>query len=63
MEGLKFKRGGIDYVQPPKGWRRLGMKVKGIFNDDEWVSSDYHKSWPVAYHGFKKFDFTLPKVI
>ncbi len=52
MKGYKYKRGGEDYEQPPKGWIRKGLKVSKIFDkgDDKWLSTG-EESWPVAYHG------------
>ena len=52
-------------MQPPEGWTRKGLKVISIFDNgnDHWLSMDEKTSWPVAYHGFKNFDFVLPKVI
>lgn len=65
MSGMKMRRGGEDYVQPPNGWIRKGLKVTGIFDggNDHWLSMDENTSWPVVYHGFKNFNFQLPKVI
>ena len=65
MNGDVDLRGGEVYVQPPRGWTRKGLMVTSIFDNgnDHWLSMDEKTSWPVAYHGFKNFDFVLPKVI
>ena len=58
-------RGGVKYVQPPKGWIRKGLKVSGKYDNgnDDWLSTN-DKAWPVAYHGFRHCpDFAIPKVI
>ena len=65
MNGDVDLRGGEVYVQPPRGWTRKGLMVTSIFDNgnDHWLSMDQNTSWPVVYHGFKNFDFVLPKVI
>ena len=64
MEGLVLKRGGMPYIQPPKGWIRKGLKVSGVYDngDDSWLGTD-DNAWPVVYHGFRDPDFVLGKVI
>ena len=64
MTGWEGTRGGRAYKQPPHGWERKGLKVKGIYDNgnDDWLGID-KKSWPVAYHGFRNPAFVLPKVI
>ncbi len=63
MTGYVGLRGGVLYVQPPKGWIRKGFKVTGKYEDDDWLSTN-DKAWPVAYHGFRHSpDFAIPKVM
>ena len=64
MTGYVGTRGGMPYIQPPKGWIRKGLKVSKVFDngDDTWLGTDY-KAWPVAYHGFREPDYVIPKVI
>ena len=36
----------------PKGWTRIGLKVRGKYVDDEWLSPFAHaKNWYRSYHG------------
>jgi len=37
------------------------LKVSGIFDggNDDWLGTD-DKAWPVAYHGTKSLDFSVP---
>jgi len=57
--GETQKRGGFDYYQP-KGWKRFGLNVTGIFEDDEWLAMDGNsKEWACAFHGTKS-QYILP---
>jgi hypothetical protein len=45
------KRGGDTYI-PPAGWRRYGLKVSGLFENDVWLGMDNKPGeWIVSYHG------------
>ena len=58
-EGKVFKRGGYVYKRPC-GWNRIALKVKGKYNNDDWLGSPGNRTtstigeWPVSYHGSKK---------
>ena len=49
-------RGGYDY-RKPYGWYRYGLKVKGKYENDDWLGSpgprihSVQGEWPVSYHG------------
>lgn len=44
-------RGGEPYY-PPKGWRRYGLKVAGLSENDVWLGmSNQPGEWIVSYHG------------
>ena len=47
-DSQKFYRGGYEYKRPC-GWLRYGLKVKGKFENDEWIEGK--NEW--AYHGTK----------
>ena len=42
MSGMRMRRGGEVYVQPPNGWVRKGLNVAGLFDggNDHWLSMD-----------------------
>lgn len=58
-DGTKFSRGGYPYYRP-YGWYRYGLKVKGKYEDDEWLGYEGYRTgssegeWPVSYHGTAK---------
>lgn len=35
--GNKFKRGGYNYYQPGRKWERVGIKVIGLYENDDWI--------------------------
>jgi len=44
-------RGGQAYY-PPNGWKRYGLKVRGLFENDIWLEKTNGPwEWPVSYHG------------
>eukprot|EP01103_Thecamoeba_quadrilineata_P006528 TRINITY_DN16255_c0_g1_i1.p1 TRINITY_DN16255_c0_g1~~TRINITY_DN16255_c0_g1_i1.p1 ORF type:complete len:348 (-),score=28.81 TRINITY_DN16255_c0_g1_i1:4-1047(-) len=44
-------RGGHPYNRPT-GWKRYALKVKGKYENDDWLeSSNGYSEWPVTYHG------------
>ena len=55
-DGTVFNRGGQRYYRP-YGWHRTAIKVKGKYDDDEWLGQPGHRTdsspgeWPVSYHG------------
>jgi hypothetical protein len=42
FHGHKLNRGGWPYIQPEKGFIRVGLKVTGRYDggDDTWLASD-----------------------
>jgi len=49
-------RGGLPYYQP-KGWMRIGLKVKGRFGNDDWLAMDGNvNEWAVGFHGFRSVE-------
>ena len=65
MKGKIGKRGGVLYIQPPKGWIRKGLNVSKIYDEgnDDWLSTN-DKAWPVVFYGFRQWsDFAIPKVL
>ena len=48
------KRGGFDYIPPPKGWKGFGINVLGKYdngNNDWFGKNGNNNEWAVAYHG------------
>ena len=46
------KKGGFNYIEPGNDWIKVGLRVSGRYEDDEWCKSpDESKAWAVAYHG------------
>ena len=62
------KRGGFDYIPPPKGWKAFGINVLNKYDNgnNDWLSKNGNKNeWAVAYHGIgvkMGSGFTLEKV-
>jgi len=64
-----FSRGGRDFYRP-YGWKKVALKVKGKYKDDNWFGpgsrGDEKQSvdgeWPVSYHGPKDHN-TIPDII
>ena len=56
--GEKYKRGRYPYYRP-YGWRRIALKVKGKYANDQWLGEDGIRTkqspgeWAVTYHGTK----------
>lgn len=49
------KRGGFDYFPPDDTWIGYGLKVKGLFENDNWIASNGNANeWAIAYHGTSK---------
>ena len=49
----QFKRGGYPYYRPC-GWKRIAVKVSGIYHNDIWLGQTGGSSkgeWAVTYHG------------
>ena len=54
--GETQRRGGMDYKQPSNKWTRVGLRVKGTYDngDDSWLScTGGSGEWAVAFHGSK----------
>ena len=52
--GDTLKRGGMVYYQPNSNWIRLGLRVKGRYDNgnDDWLMMDGNpREWAVAFHG------------
>ena len=52
--GDEQKRGGMPYYQPNSNWIRLGLRVKGRYDDgnDDWLMMNGNpREWAVAFHG------------
>lgn len=51
--GDKQRRGGRDYHQPDSTWKRLGLRVLGLYGDgDRWIGMDGSAGeWLVGFHG------------
>ena len=53
-EGQIQNRGDFSYHQPSCDWLRVGLNVKGRYENDDWMgTSGGHGEWVVAYHGSK----------
>jgi hypothetical protein len=52
-KGDKQQRGGHIYHQPNSCWRRLGLRVLGLYDDgDKWISmNNAEGEWMVGFHG------------
>jgi len=52
LNGEIQSRGDIPYHQPSRAWYRQGLRVMGIYPDDEWMSmSGSAGEWAVGFHG------------
>ena len=61
--GIGEKRGGYDYY-PPLGWMGFGLKVLGVFKNDDWLDYNGNKNeWAVAYHGVGRNDSDPGKIL
>jgi ubiquitin len=50
-DGIILKRGREIYNRP-YGWKRIGLKVSGKYENDIWLGSkNTDQEWPVAFHG------------
>ena len=55
--GVTFCRGRSFKYLRPCGWKRHALKVKGHYDDDEWLgpagsrTEGSEDEWPVSYHG------------
>ena len=52
--GEEQKRGGMPYYQPNSNWIRLGLRVKGRYDDgnDDWLMMNGNpREWAVGFHG------------
>jgi hypothetical protein len=46
-------RGGFPYYQPVLG-TRYGIKVAGVYGEDNWLLMDHNKGeWAIAFHGIR----------
>ena len=46
------KRGGFEYFPPDDKWIGYGLKVKGQYENDDWIAMNGNPNeWAVAYHG------------
>jgi hypothetical protein len=52
VNGEKQRRGGLEYYQPCNKWKRLGLRVLGLYEDDRWLSMNGGTNeWAVGFHG------------
>jgi hypothetical protein len=50
--GDKQQRGGQAYFQPNSQWRRLGLRVLDLYDDNAWLTMNGSaKEWMVGFHG------------
>ena len=57
FSGQELVRGGRKYIQPKQGWVRYGLRVKGIYEDDDWLKMDGTTGeWAVGFHGTSAID-------
>ena len=55
-DGKVYMRGGYQYYRP-YGWKRIAIKVKGMYEDDIWLGGTGIRTeqsigeWAVTYHG------------
>ena len=52
--GDEQERGGMPYYQPNSNWIRLGLRVKGRYDNgnDDWLTKNGNpREWAVAFHG------------
>ena len=57
-------RGTHKYYQPNSRWRRYGLSVKKLYEDDLWLGCDRNsKEWAVAFHGPKSSNDNIIKAI
>ena len=61
------KRGGLDYIPPPQGWKGYGLNVLDKYDNgnNDWLSCNGNQNeWAIAYHGIGTklgSNFTLEK--
>jgi len=42
----------MPYYQPSSIWKRYGLRVLGLYDEDKWIDMDEGKGgWVVAFHG------------
>ena len=47
-----FIRGKKNYHQPKQGWVRYGLRVYGVYENDEWMKKDGNsEEWAIGFHG------------
>ena len=52
--GQQKTRGGLDYYQPNSDWIRIGLNVKGKYDDgnNDWLKNDGSSGeWAIGFHG------------
>eukprot|EP01091_Cochliopodium_minus_P013177 TRINITY_DN4178_c0_g1_i1.p1 TRINITY_DN4178_c0_g1~~TRINITY_DN4178_c0_g1_i1.p1 ORF type:complete len:527 (-),score=154.75 TRINITY_DN4178_c0_g1_i1:19-1599(-) len=50
--GKTYERGGLIYYQPSNQWRRYGLRVMGVYENDDWLKMDGNPNeWAIAFHG------------
>jgi len=50
--GETQRRGNLPYYQPSKSWKRYGLRVVGLYEDDQWITMNGNaREWAVAFHG------------
>jgi len=51
-KGTIQTRGGIIYHQPSSQWVRIGLRVLGLYENDDWIKNDGTQGeWAVGFHG------------
>ena len=47
-------KGGFNYHEPSREWLRVGLNVRGKYENDKWMGeSEEEGEWIVAYYGSK----------
>ena len=54
-DGNKHMRGGYPYNRP-YGWKKVGLRVKGKYKNDNWLENNggMNGGWAITYHGTRK---------
>ncbi len=56
------KRGNKPY-ESPIGWIGIGLKVVGLYGEDDWIQNNSKNEWCVAYHGIGGNENLIKKII
>jgi len=50
--GDELKRGGRIYIQPNAQWKRFGLKIYSLYENNLWIAMNGNNSeWAIGYHG------------